>query len=231
MDIPPFEGFTTEAIQFIDEWRRHNSREWFQPQKSEYEKLIKNPAVSFINDLGSRLKLLSRDINFDLGNNGSLLRIYRDVRFSQDKSPYNPNIRMVFWEGARKKTDNPGFFIKFDQKGGGVFAGMHMFDKGNLNTFRDAVIDPAHGPKLIEAVEAVGHAGDYLIGGDYFKRVPRGYDADHERADLLRYNGLYAMNMDITVQDLFSPDLVDICFQHCVNMRPIQQWLVDVLAV
>lgn len=110
MDIKPFEGFSKEAIQFIAEWRMNNDRNWFQPKKAEYEKLIKQPALSFVNDLGGRLKLLSRDIEFDLGNNGSYLRIYRDVRFSQDKRPYNPNIRVVFWEGPRKKTENPGFF-------------------------------------------------------------------------------------------------------------------------
>ena len=81
MDISPFEGFTKDAIQFIDAWRQNNCRDWFQPRKPEYEKLIKEPALSFIQDLGSKLKLLSREIEFDLGNNGSYLRIYRDVRF------------------------------------------------------------------------------------------------------------------------------------------------------
>lgn len=228
-EIQHFEGFSKEAITFIDKWRHNNSRDWFQPRKEEYERLIKGPTLSFINDLGNRLKLLSRDIQFDLGNNGSFLRIYRDVRFSRDKTPYNPNIRVVFWEGPRKKTENPGFFIKIDQKGAGVFAGMHTFCKEHLAAYRDAVADSKNGPALLHARSEVEQAGDYSVGGLHYKRTPRGYDPEHERAELLRFNGLYAMTESIPVQETLTPDLVDICFQHCVNMRPIEKWLVDIL--
>ncbi len=230
MDIKPFEGFSKEAIQFIAEWRLHNDRNWFQPKKDEYDKLIKEPALGFINDLGSRLKLLSRDIEFDLGNNGSYLRIYRDVRFSQDKRPYNPNIRVVFWEGPRKKTENPGYYIKIDQNGVGIFAGIHMLQKEFLRVFRDAVVHPVLGPKLVESIKTVKQLGGYELGGAFFKKVPRGYEADHERAEFLTYNGLYAMKIDIPVDEVYSAELVDVCFQHCVNMRPIQQWLVEAFA-
>lgn len=229
MKPKPFTGFSKEAIKFIDEWRQNNDRDWFQPKKSEYEKLVKEPALSFIYELGSKLKLLSRGIEFDLGTNGSLLRIYRDVRFSQDKRPYNPNIRVVFWEGPRKKAENPGFFIKIDQKGVGVFAGMHTFNKEFLSAYRDAVVDANLGSKLETAMATVKNSGDYEIGGEHYKRVPRGYDSEHPRADLLKFNGLYAMTTSIPVQDVYSADLVDICFAHCVKMRPIEEWLVDML--
>ena len=230
MQPKPFSGFTKEAIQFISEWRLNNSRDWFQPKKTDYERLIKEPALCFIHDLGSKLKLLSRDIEFDLGHNGSLLRIYRDVRFSQDKRPYNPNIRMVFWEGPRKKSDNPGFYIRIDQNGVGIFVGMHMFQKDYLRAYRDAVIDPALGAELVSAINEVKKSGEYTVGGEHYKRVPRGYDIEHERADLLKYNGLYAMKIEIPVQEVYTAELVDVCFEHCVNMRPIQEWIVNMLA-
>jgi uncharacterized protein (TIGR02453 family) len=228
-ELQPFKGFSKEAIKFIDEWRHNNSRDWFQPKKEEYEKLIKAPALSFVNELGSRLKLLSRDIQFDLGTNGSFLRIYRDVRFSPDKTPYNPNIRVVFWEGPRKKTENPGFFIKIDQKGVGVFVGMHGFCKEHLQTYRDAVIHPEKGNALLASIDEVKKAGDYEVGGLHYKRVPRGFDPEHERAEQLKYNGMYAMISDIPVEEAYSPELVDACFQHCVNMAPIEKWLVKIL--
>ncbi|MBN1480044.1 DUF2461 domain-containing protein [candidate division KSB1 bacterium] len=229
MQPKPFDGFSMEALDFINEWRLNNDRDWFKPRKSDYDRMIKEPALRFISDLGNKLKLLSRDIEFDLGNNGSLLRIYRDVRFSQDKRPYNPNIRMVFWEGTFKKAENPGFFIKIDQKGAGVFAGMYMFPKELLNVYRNAVINSVLGAELDKAIDDVKKAGTYHIGGKFYKRVPRGYDAAHERAELLMYNGLYAMTTNISVDDVCSADLLDICFQHCVNMRPIQHWIVRLL--
>ena len=228
-ETQPFEGFSKEAIHFIDEWRQNNSRDWFQPRKEEYERLIKAPSLSFIFELGSRLKLLSRDIQFDLGANGSFLRIYRDVRFSPDKTPYNPNIRIVFWEGPRKKTENPGFFIKIDQKGVGVFVGIYAFCKEHQAAYRDAVADSKHGKALLKAINEVKETGDYEVGGLHYKRVPRGYDPEHECAGLLKFNGLYAMTTDIPVQEALSADLVEVCFQHCINMRPIEKWLVSVL--
>jgi uncharacterized protein (TIGR02453 family) len=230
MDIKPFTGFSPEAIAFIAEWRMNNDRAWFQPKKEDYENLIKKPAIRFVNDLGSKLKLLSRDLEFDLGSNGSFLRIYRDVRFSQDKRPYNPNIRVVFWEGPRKKTENPGFYLKIDQNGVGIFSGIHMLQKEFLRAYRDAVVDPQLGAELTKAIDAVKKAGDYELGGAHYKRVPRGYDADHERAEYLKYNGLYAMKIGIPVNEVYSEELVDLCFQHCANMRPIQQWLVEAFA-
>jgi len=92
MELEPFTGFSSKAVQFLHEWQNNNDRNRFQPRKSEYEELIKAPALSFIQELGNKLKLLSRGIEYGLRTNGSLLRIYRDVRFSQDKRPYNPNL-------------------------------------------------------------------------------------------------------------------------------------------
>lgn len=102
-----------------------------------------------------------------------------------------------------------------------------MLQKELLRAFRDAVVDARLGPELVNAIATVKKAGEYEVGGEHYKRVPRGYDADHERSELLKYNGIYAMKIGIPVEEAYSPELVDLCFQHCVNMRPIQQWLVD----
>ncbi len=70
-------------------------------------------------------------------------------------------------------------------------------------------------------------AGDYEVGGEHYKRVPRGYDAEHPRADYLIYNGLWALNLTaVREADLYKPELVDICFKQCQGMDPIQRWLV-----
>ncbi len=228
MQQAQFDGFSTQAINFLQEWRHNNNRDWFQPRKSEYEQLIKQPALDFIVELGNRLKLVSPEIQFDLRHNGSLLRIYRDTRFSMDKTPYHPNVRTVFWQGAGKKTDNPGFFVRIDDSGAGVFVGKHGFTKPQLLAFRQAVDDDKRGTELEEILESVKQSGDYTIGEKTYKRTPREFDADHERADLLKFGGLYAMFRDIPKEALTSPDFVDICFEHCHKMSPVQQWLVRV---
>jgi hypothetical protein len=135
---------------------------------------------------------------------------------------------MMFWEGRGKKTENPGFGLRFDASGGGLIAGMHGFPKAMLNAYRDAVLDETLGAELADAMAAVTQAGRYEIGGEHYKRVPSGLPTDHDRADLLRYAALYAQGPTLKVKDLSSPALVDICYRHFENMAPVQRWLVKI---
>ena len=86
----------------------------------------------------------------------------------------------------------------------------------------------AIGDSVIVPVAPTRAAGDYTIEGEQTKRVPAGFDAEHARADLLRYKGLYASSPQFDIQAVTTPDLVDICYEHCRNMAPLQQWLVAV---
>lgn len=227
MEHPHFEGFSPKALEFLQEWQQNNSRDWFQPRKTEYEEWIKHPALDFIFELGSRLKLISPEIQFDLRHNGSLLRIYRDTRFSADKTPYHPNVRAVFWQGPGKKSETPGFFVRLDHRGADVFAGIHHFNKPQLQAFREAVDSKTQGSELERILDGLSKAGPYGIGEKTYKRVPRGYDPDHPRAELLKFGGLYSMLRDIPQKTVLSPELVDVCFEHFHNMSPVQQWLVQ----
>jgi uncharacterized protein (DUF2461 family) len=137
---------------------------------------------------------------------------------------------MVFWEGPHKKTDNPGFFIRIEPGGAGLFVGQHGFPKPMLAAYRDAVAGEELGGELEGVLATVRGAGAYAVGGEHYKRVPRGYDPDHARADLLRYNGLWAFSPRIEPRHLTSADLVDLCFEHCANMAPLHHWLVKVAA-
>jgi uncharacterized protein (TIGR02453 family) len=229
-EMPEFSGFPHEGLQFLDQLARNNNREWFQARKDDYVKTVLAPAQDFVFALGERLKTISAGIAYDTRTNGSgsILRIYRDLRFSKDKTPYNTNLRTVFWEGQRKKMDNPGFFVWIEPAGAGVFVGQHGFPPPVLKAYREAVADDEMGGDLEGALAAVSQAGEYAIGGEHYKRVPRGYETQHRRAELLKYNGLYAQSGQIQPDVISRPEFVELCFEHCRNMAPLQQWLVDV---
>jgi len=229
-EFPSFPGFPAQGLQFLENLARNNEREWFQAHKEDYLQHVLAPAQEFVFALGERLKSISGGISYDTrtGGSGSVMRIYRDVRFSRDKTPYNTNLRLIFWAGTRKKMENPGFFVRIDPSGVELYAGTYAFTKPFLSAYRDAVVDDQLGRDLQAALRSVSDAGEYQIGGQHYKRVPQGYDAEHPRADLLRYNGLYAQAPAILPELITSPQLVDICFQHLLNMAPVQQWLVKV---
>ncbi len=102
-----------------------------------------------------------------------------------------------------------------------------MFPKPFLERYRQAVLDDRAGPLLAEAIDGVKGLRGYAVGGEHYKRVPRGFDPNHPRADLLRFNTLHLSSPEIPVSVLKKPDLVDACYQHGLNMAPLHHWLVQ----
>ena len=227
-EAPSFSGFPAEGLAWLAELAIHNDRAWFEPRKAEYKQLVEAPALAFVAALGDRLRALAPEIRYDLRTNGSgsLMRLYRDVRFSKDKSPYNTTVRLLFWEGPGKKTDHPGFYIEIRPDGGGVFNGIYQFQRPVLDAYRVAVANSKKGPALA-AIRAELEGAGYKLGGEQSKRVPAGYGADHPRADLLRRRGLWAEHaLDPAL--LTRPALLDAVFTDCEAMLPLHRWLVAV---
>ncbi len=103
--------------------------------------------------------------------------------------------------------------------------GIFKFPPAMLAAYRDAMIDDYFGADLEDILETVRRAGMYEIAGEYYKRVPSGYDPNHRRADLLRYDGLYAFAPCLQVSDMLTPALVDLCYAHFQQMSPLYHWL------
>ena len=226
----PFPGFPPEALQFLTGLVENNNRDWFEAHKQDYKTYIVAPSQAFVQALGEGLQTISPHIQYDTRTNGSgsMMRIYRDIRFSKDKTPYKDYIGYVFWQGSGKKTENPAFYMGLTGQGIGLHVGMHGFPKPLLTAYREAVVDEALGEELETAVAAVKNAGPYTVDGQHYKRVPRGYDKDHPRADFLRYNALYASSPPIPPDIVTSPELITACLNHCHNMAPVQQWLAKI---
>ncbi|MCA9967411.1 MAG: DUF2461 domain-containing protein [Anaerolineales bacterium] len=224
-----FTGFPREGIQFLRDIDDNNNRDWFEANKHIYQAALVEPAQAFIMALGERLQTIAPNVQYDTRTNGSgsLMRIYRDVRFSKDKSPYKNWIGIVFWEGQGKKSQNPGFYFGISGSGAGIHAGMYGFEPAMLAAYREAVDDEARGSALAEIVVGLQTAV-YTLHGDQYTQVPRGFAKDHPRADLLRYKGLFASAPQLNPNIVASAELVDACFAHCQQMAPLQQWLAQV---
>lgn len=223
-----FPGFPPAALEFLSDLAANNERTWFEAHKQTYQEQIVAYAPAFVAALGQRLQTISPQIAYDTRTNGagSLMRIYRDTRFSPDKTPYKTHVAFAFWEGSAKKMANPSFGFQFGAVDTGFYAGQWVFTKEELATYRAAVMDEELGAELVAAVAAVRQAGAYEIHGEQYKRVPTGYAADHPRADWLRYGGLYVLAPPVNPSVVTTPAVVELCFEHFRNMAPVQQWLV-----
>jgi len=229
--MPDFAGYPQEARAFLVELAANNNKEWFTEHKADYKKFIEKPSLAFIEALGERLQTLSPGIDYDLKTNGagSLMRIYRDTRFSKDKTPYKTWVGILWWEGPDKKTENPCYHFWLDADGAKILEGMHTFAKPMLAAYQQAVADDVRGAALVEALESAARVGNFRVGSENeYKRVPSEYDADHPRADLLKKKGL-GLHSDVIGWDVItSPKLVDLAFEYAKALYPLHRWLVEV---
>jgi uncharacterized protein (TIGR02453 family) len=192
---PAFTGFRPEAIQFLADLASNNDRAWFQPRKAEYERLLKEPLEALITALGEQFA--SRGIPLRADPSRSPFRIYRDVRFSKDKSPYKTNLGASFpWVGDAAGDDGgPRSHTSNVHSTGGYFhlapgeiyvgGGIWHPEKPWLDAFRRRIIDePGRVRKLVQEPKFKATFGS--LGGDSLVRVPTGLPADHPDAELLK---------------------------------------------
>jgi uncharacterized protein (TIGR02453 family) len=221
-----FNGFPPGAVTFLEGLREHNEKPWFEAHRQQYEDDLLEPGRVFAEAMAARLDGLMPPESHPV--RGSLFRIYRDVRFSKDKTPYKTHLGIAFGPEGRSK-ESAGFYFQIDPVHLFLGAGMHAFPKEVLAAFRDAAVDPVEGPRLREAIEAVTASGPYEVWGQSYKKVPRGYDPAHENADLLLYGGLFAGLTTPLPPELSSAGLLDFCEAHYRAVLPVQSWVEGLL--
>ena len=229
-NLNKFSGFPNKTLEFLTNLKLNNNREWFNKHKNEYQEYFIEPAKSFVVTLGEKLqKDISKGIRYELNLNGSgsIMRIYRDIRFKKDKTPYNTRLRTVFWEGSGKKMKHPGYFIGFDSAGGRIHSGLYRFEKSFLETYRNLVVSK-QGKEITAVIESL-NSKNYKVGGEHYKRIPQGFEKSTPRANLLLFNGLYAVSPIIEPKEFTKPGIIDICFNHCLDMAPLHHLLVKIV--
>jgi uncharacterized protein (TIGR02453 family) len=198
-----FQGFSRDAIQFLADLALHNERSWFQPRKSDYERLLKEPLEALCAALGERFEAQKLPLRSDPSH--SPFRIYRDLRFSADKSPYKTHVSASFpWAG-----EGSGVGAYFHFQPGEMFVGGGMWhpEPAQLAAWRRAVdMEPDTLMAALEDPEFTSTFG--RVNGDSLKRVPTGFAPDHPRAELLRLKDV-TFGRPLADADVLSPGLPD----------------------
>jgi len=216
---PPFQGFSRDAIQFLADLALHNERTWFQPRKGDYERLLKEPLEALCAALGERFEASGLPLRADPAR--SPFRIYRDVRFSADKSPYKTHVSASFpWAG---EGGGVGAYFHFQPgemlAGGGMWhpepaqlAAWRRVVDTDLDTVRAALESP-------EFASTFGH-----VSGDSLKRVPTGFAADHPGAELLKLKDV-TFGRNLSDDDVLSPGLPDVLSSTFAASIPVLRLL------
>jgi uncharacterized protein (TIGR02453 family) len=219
-------SFTPELFTFLTDLRTHNDREWFAANKERYEQHVLEPALAFIEDVGYRLQGVSPHFRADpRRSGGSLFRIYRDTRFSKDKTPYKTNTGMYFRHERGKETSAPGYYLHLAP--GEVFGGGGIWhpDPKALTKIREAIVRDPDGWRRATAL------GDGLeLGGDALKRVPTGFDKDHPHAEDLKRKDYFAW-VRLSEDEAIGPGFLDRYTRVCESAAPLMRFLCDALAL
>lgn len=225
-----FAGFPRETFEFLRELESNNERAWFHANRDRYERFVLERARDFVEALGDELRRFDKGVNADPRVGGSIARINRDTRFSRDKRPYKNHLDLYFWDGIGHSRDSPGYWFRVTPNELILAAGMHRLEPPLLERFREAVVDPKRGAALTRAIAKV-RAGGFEIGGEQYKRVPRGFDPNHARRDLLLYGGLYAWTRLRPIpREASTPSFPAFCAARYRGMKPVEDWLVALVA-
>jgi uncharacterized protein (TIGR02453 family) len=222
-------SFGPELFSFLADLRANNDREWFAANKHRYEEQLLEPALAFIDAFAPRLEKISPHFRADARPvGGSLFRIYRDTRFSKDKTPYKTNLGIHFRHERAKDAHAPGYYLHIGPDE--VFAGGGIWHPSTqaATRIREAIVaDPK---RWRRATRGTAFARRFQLGGDSLKRVPSWADADHPFADDLRRKDFVASTR-LSEREVVAPGFVDRYAQICRSEAPLMRFLCDALEV
>jgi len=224
-------SFGPELFAFLNDLRDHNDRDWFAANKARYEADVLEPALAFVEDFGFRLQGISPHLRADpRRTGGSLFRIYRDTRFSKDKSPFKTHVGLHFRHVRAKDAHAPGFYLHLEP--GRVFAGGGIWhpDTPLANRIRDAIV--ARPDRWRAATRRPPFAGVMELGGrdSALKRVPSSFDKAHEFADDLRLKDFFGW-ATLSQEAALAPGFLDRYTTICEAATPLMRFLCDTLDV
>ncbi len=216
---------TPQTFTFLRQLAVHNDRDWFNANKQRYLDVVRDPLLQLVSDAGPRLQRLSKNLVADprpVG--GSLFRIYRDTRFSRDKSPYKTYAGISFRHVDGKQRPAPGLYLHVAP--GEVFmaAGMWHAQPEALKDIRDAIVaHPAHWKRVLAS-----RSFDLDEPSDALKRAPRGYDAEHPYVADLKRKG-FTSSTNFSQKQVLAGDFLTQFAKACRQKSPLMEFLCNAL--
>ena len=221
--------FTKSTFSFLDELAANNNRAWFEENKSRYEALVREPALDFIEAMEPALKKFAPNFRAEPRKvGGSLMRVFRDTRFSRDKTPYKTNIGIQFRHSLGKDIHAPGFYVHISSEECFFAAGCWHPEADALAKIRDLVAQKPE--KWFAARDDKKFAAQWELWGDSLSRPPRGYSADHIAiADLKRKD--FVALAPLSVKEITGKTLLALAEKRFTESVPLMKFLCNALEV
>ena len=229
MSTSPSSHFTPALFQFLRDLRENNNRPWFEANRSRFEDDVREPLTRFVVEFAPHLHEISPHFVADpRPSGGSVFRIYRDTRFSKDKTPYKTNMGAHFRHAAGKDVHAPGFYLHLEPDEVFMACGLWHPDPPTQTLVRDAIVARDRDWQAITAaiMEAVPHT--FSFDGERLARAPRGYDPTHPLIDDLRRKD-FVVSTAFDESAACAPDFIDRFSAACQTAAPYIRFLTEAL--
>lgn len=212
-----------QLFDFLRDLRNHNHREWFQANKERYERDVRDPLLAFVRDAAAPLAKISPEIQADARpSGGSLFRIYRDTRFSKDKTPYKTHAAVQFRHRGGKDVHAPGFYLHLESGNVFVGAGLWRPESEPLRAVRTAIATrPADWKRV---VNAPAFKKMCVLEGEVAKRPPTGFAAEHPLIDEIRRKDFIAVAR-FKDGEAIRPGFLDAVITACRAAAPLNAFI------
>ena len=206
-----FEGFPDEGLVFYEGLEADNSKTYWTRHKADYDAHVKAPMAALLEELAPEF------------GTAKVFRPYRDVRFSNDKTPYKTH------QGAVVHADGAGtgaWYVQISAEGLYVAGGSWRLESDQVARYRRAVADDVQGPRLQAEVDRLAAAG-WVVRGEKLTRVPAGYSADTDRVELLKHKSLAAGRTWEPAEWLYTRRALDEVRTAWRDLTTLNTWLAD----
>lgn len=221
--MPKTGHFSPRLFAFLRDLKKNNDRAWFNAHKERYEADVKTPLLAFISDFAPRLQKISPHYIADpRPNGGSMFRIYRDTRFSKDKSPYKTHAAVHFRHADGKNVHAPGFYLHLEPRSVFIGVGIWHPESKALLKIRSAIRDDPTGWRRAKSAKAF--TSRFSLRGDSLKRPPAGFEPDHPLIEDLRRKDFIAV-AELNQADAVRPDFLTTFSSACRSARPFVAFL------
>ncbi|MCH6255389.1 DUF2461 domain-containing protein [Puniceicoccaceae bacterium K14] len=222
--ISAFKGFPTSGIELLAELPARDKK-WFEDWRDLYEESLLQPARELVVSLGEKLQTsVSSSITAEPSINGSISPIFRDLRFSADKSVFKDNLMLNFWEAPSKKA-GPTLRLRITPKMIGFATGSVFDTQPRLDKWRSALDNDISGNSLQSSINQLANNQLIDISEPELKKPPRPYTNEHPRADLLRRKSFQVRWQEKTPDSIHTANFVDWCDERFAKLKDLHTWL------
>jgi uncharacterized protein (TIGR02453 family) len=224
-----YAGFEQRTVDFLAELAVNNNREWFNENKRRYEEDVLDVALRFVISMQEPLAHIApRFTAVPTRVGGSLMRVYRDTRFSKNKQPYKTNVGIQFRHEQARDVHSPGYYVHLEPTRAFLGIGMWRPDSDSLRRIRERIV--ARPAEWRRAMGDTAFRRHFELGGETLTRPPRGFDKDHPCIEDIKRKSFIATR-ELDVEACLRPQFQRVVESSFRNGEPLMRFLCKAVGV